>query len=87
MKDGKLGASGLAATITGLIMLVSCQVFAAHMKPEMAAKKENHRKQEEQRITPEKRKVAIDALKAERLKVYKAKKAAKQTNPVVTEIK
>lgn len=87
MKSRRLGAIGLVAIITGLITLAGGQVLAANMKPELAAKKENHRKQEEQRITPEKRKIAVDALKAERLKVYKAKQAAKHSNPDLTEIK
>lgn len=43
------------------------------MTPEMAAKVENHRKQEEQRVTHQKRTSAADSLKSERLKIYKAK--------------
>lgn len=43
------------------------------VKPDLAAKRERVRTQQEQRITPEKRKAAVDALKAERLKVYEAK--------------
>lgn len=63
----------------------------APMKPEIAAKKEMVRKQNEQRLTDDKRKAAANNLKAERMKVYKAKqlvgKAKKQNveqQPVVT---
>jgi hypothetical protein len=58
------------------------QPGAGPMKPELAAKKEMIRKQHEQRVSPAKRKVAIDALKEERLKVYRAKQAVKQAAPV-----
>jgi hypothetical protein len=51
------------------------------MTPEAAAKKENFRKQHDQRITPEKRKAAVDALKAERLRLQKAKEAVEQSQP------
>jgi hypothetical protein len=54
------------------------------MTPEMAAKAETTKKQQSQRITDQKRKAASEALKAERLKVYEAKKAAAaapQNNP------
>ena len=49
---------------------------ALPMTPELAAKKEMVRKQEQQRVTPAKRKAAAEALKAERLKVNRAKRAA-----------
>ena len=52
----------------------------APMTPELAAKKEMVRKQQEQRITPEKRKVAVEGLKAERVKIYQAKQAALKDN-------
>jgi hypothetical protein len=58
------------------------QPGAGPMKPELAAKKEMIRKQHEQRVSPAKRKVAADALKEERLKVYRAKQAVKQAVPV-----
>lgn len=77
METRKLNKIGLAVIVTALLSLAGGLAIAAQMKPELAAKKENHRKQEEQRITPEKRKVAIDALKAERIKIYKAKQANK----------
>lgn len=51
------------------------------MTPELAAKRETVRRQEEQRVTPAKRKAAAEALKAERLKVHNARKAAQQLNP------
>jgi hypothetical protein len=47
----------------------------------LAAKREMVRKQQEQRVTNEKRKAAADALKAERLKVYNAKQAAQKSTP------
>ena len=46
----------------------------------LAAKTEMVRTQQEQRITHEKRKTAAEALKAERMKVYNAKQAAKKDN-------
>jgi hypothetical protein len=51
---------------------------SAPMTPEYAAKKENHRKQQEQRITNSQRKTAAEGLKAERMKVYKAKQSVKK---------
>jgi hypothetical protein len=62
-----------------LLSVVGGFVYAAPkapMKPELAAKREMVRKQQEQRITPEKRKAAAEALKAERVKVHQAKQAA-----------
>lgn len=47
----------------------------------LAAKREMVRKQQEQRVTDEKRKAAAENLKAERLKVYNAKQAVKQSTP------
>jgi hypothetical protein len=55
--------------------------------PELAVKREMVRKQQEQRITPEKRKAAAEALKAERLRVYKAKQAVKKAPPSSDESK
>lgn len=60
---------------------------AAPMTPEVAAKRENYRKQQEQRITPEKRKAAAEALKAERIRVYNATKGAQPVTPVPPETK
>ena len=70
--------------VTALMTLSGGLAFAdkgGHMTPELAAKKEMVRKQQEQRITPEKRKAAVDALKAERIRVYQAKQAVKQSSP------
>jgi hypothetical protein len=53
----------------------------------LAAKREMVRNQQEQRITPEKRKAAVEALKAERLKVYNAKQSVKKSQPAVIDNK
>jgi hypothetical protein len=66
--------------MTALLSLAGTLALAAPMKPEQAAKREMVRKQEEQRVTPEKRKAAADNLKAERTKVYQAKQAALKNN-------
>lgn len=67
------------------VFSLSCgQAFAATINaatPALDAKRENFRKQDEQRITQDKRKAAAEALKAERLKVYNAKQAVKQSQP------
>ena len=55
--------------------------------PYLAAKREMVRNQQEQRITPEKRKAATEALKAERLKVYNAKQAVKKSQPAAIDNK
>ena len=74
--------------MTLLLSLAGGLAFAdAPMTPELAAKKENIRKQVEQRITPEKRKAAAEALKAERLKVHQAQQAVQQPTPVTTDRK
>jgi hypothetical protein len=73
----------MTVIMTVLLSLAGGFAFAngsAPMKPELAAKKENFRKQHEQRITPEKRKAAVEGLKAERMKIYKAKQAALNDN-------
>jgi hypothetical protein len=91
MKNRKFSTIGMAAMMTVLLCLASGITFAAKegapMTPDLTAKRENFRKQHEQRITPEKRKSAADALKAERLKVFRAKRAVKQAAPVTSEIK
>lgn len=61
---------------SALLSLPVTFAAAAPLTPELAAKREMVRKQQEQRITPEKRKKAVEALKAERIKIYKAKQAA-----------
>lgn len=84
MKNRNVGSIALLVTMTALLSLAGGFAIAADsapLTPEYAAKKENFRRQNEQRITPEKRKAAADALKAERLRVYRAKQAVKQTKP------
>jgi hypothetical protein len=79
MKKRKFGTIALVVMMTLLLSLAGGFAYAAPkapMKPELAAKREMVRKQQEQRITPEKRKAAAEALKAERVKVYQAKQAA-----------
>jgi hypothetical protein len=90
MKSRNLSTRVMIVLMTVLLSLAGGLAVAAKdkpMKPELAAKKENFRKQNEQRITPEKRKSAVDALKAERLKIYQAKQASKQSNRVNTDNK
>jgi len=90
MKNRKLGIFSITAMMTVLLLLagaLACAADHAPMTPEFAAKKENFRKQHEQRITPEKRKAAADALKAERLRVYQAKQAVKHSKPLKLENK
>jgi hypothetical protein len=80
----KLSSVGVGVILTGLLSMSGGLVLAqegAPMTPELAAKKEMVRKQEEQRVTPAKRKAAAEALKAERLKVHQAREAAKQQDP------
>lgn len=84
MRGQKFRKIGMVAMIAMLMSLTGQLAFAADekpMKPEVAAKKENFSKQHDQRITPEKRKAATEALKAERLRVHKAKEAVKQSQP------
>lgn len=77
--------------MTALLLSHPCsQALAANgnqMSPELAAKREMVRKQQEQRITHEKRKAAAEALKAERLRVYRAKQAVQQSNPPENKLK
>ena len=90
MRNRKLSTSVLVVMITGMLSLAGGLALAADsapMTPELAAKKETVRKQHDQRITPEKRKAAAEALKAERLKIYKARQAAKQSTPDTTDSK
>lgn len=90
MKNRTFSSIALAVMMTVLLSLAGGLAFAAPgapMTPELAAKKENHRKQQQQLITSDKRKAAAEALKAERLKVYNAKQAVKQSSPATPEIK
>lgn len=77
----------LLVTMTLLLSAAGGLAFAAPMKPELAAKREMVRKQEAQRITPDKRKAAAEALKAERMKVHQARQAVQQSTPVTTDKK
>jgi hypothetical protein len=90
MKIRKLGTIVMSLMITVLLSLAGGFAFAANsppMTPELAAKREMVRNQQQQRITPEKRKAAVEALKAERLKIYNARKAHKQAIPATTDSK
>lgn len=89
-KNRNLGSISLVTLIAGLLALSGAIVIAADhapLTPELAARKEMVRKQQEQRITPEKRKAAVEALKAERLKINKARQAAHQHTPVTSDNK
>lgn len=83
MKKRKFSTSVMVVMMTVLLSLAGGLALAAKdkpLKPELAAKREMVRQQEEQRVTPEKRKTATAALKAERRKVYRAKKAVEKLN-------
>lgn len=85
MRNRNLGFIAVAVTVTGLLSLAGGFALAAEqapLTPEYAAKKENYRRQKEQQITPEKRKAAAEALKAERLRIYKAKQAVRHSKPI-----
>lgn len=57
----------------------------APMKPELAAKNEMVRKQQEQRISKEQRATATNGLKAERLRILRAKQLNRKSNPNATD--
>jgi len=85
MKNRNYGSIARLLTMTVLLSLaggLACAAENAPMTPEYAARHENTRKQQNQRITDKQRKAAADALKAKRLEVYKAKQAVKQSKPV-----
>jgi len=87
MKNRKFSIFGSAVMMTALLWLAGGLVSATGktpMTPELAAKKEMVRKQQAQRVTPEKRKAAAAALKAERLKVYQARQKAQPSAPAAT---
>lgn len=87
MKNQKLGTIAMVVMITVLPSFSGGLAFAVNsvpMTPELAAKMETTRKQQEQRITPEKRKAAAEALKAERVKVYQARQAVQTADPLNT---
>lgn len=84
MKKRRLSSMATALVAAGLVAGGGGYALAAPgdpMTPEMAARMEMVRKQREQRITPEKRKAAAEALKAERIKVYQAKQARLNSKP------
>ena len=76
----------LAVIMTVLLTAggIACAAEKIPMTPEYAAKHENVRKQKDQRITNDQRKLAAERLKAERIKVYNAKQAAKGAAPSKT---
>jgi len=80
---------GMALLLTGVLSTAGLAIAgeSAPLTPELAAKREMVRKQQQQRITPEKRKAAAEALKAERLKVYKARQAVQNSAPVANDSK
>ena len=98
MNNQKLGSIVTAAMLTASLSLAGGLAFAGdgdhkkpaagqQMSPHLAAKREMVRKQQAQRVTPEKRKAAAEALKAERLKVYNAKQAVKKSQPAALDNK
>lgn len=90
MKNRTLRTIALSLMIPVLLSLVGGLAFAAErttLTPELAAKREVVRKQQKQRVTSKQRKTAAEALKAERLKIYKARQEAQQLNPSPTNFK
>lgn len=90
MKKRTLNSIGMAVLMTGVLSWsggLAVGAERAPMTPELAAKREMVRKQQEQRITPEKRKAAVQALKAERIKIYNARQAAQKLAPGGTDDK
>lgn len=70
-----------AAMIAILLSLTSIELYAAGkpnrpMTPEVAAKRENFRKQQEQRVTQPQRDAASKSLKDKRREILRAKKRA-----------
>lgn len=83
MKSAKLTRITTALLLTLLVSSTAQFAIAARekpMTPEVAAKMENVRKQREQRVTDKQRKEAANNLKAERLKVYRAKQLVNKSN-------
>jgi hypothetical protein len=74
MKIHKFSSIALGVVLSGVLPLSGLALAedAQPLTPELAAKREMVRKQQDQRITPEKRKAAAEALKAERLKIHQA---------------
>ncbi len=67
----------LTAAILALSSSFALVAHCGQLSPKHAAKREMVRKQQEQRVTPEKRKAAAEALKEERRRIYNAKQAIK----------
>jgi hypothetical protein len=86
MRTLTIGTIVFAVSVTGLLSVSAGNAYAGKngpLTPELAAKREMVRKQQAQRITSEKRRTAAEALKAERLKIYNARQAAKGSPPAV----
>jgi hypothetical protein len=81
MKIRKASFSAVFFMTATMLSLSAGFVLAAPLTPEMAAKVQVTRKQESQRITQDKKTAAAEALKAERVKVYQARQAVKQSAP------
>lgn len=81
MKNRKHSFSATLVVVTALLPPAGGLALAAPLTPELAAKREMVRQQQEQRVTPAERKTAVDWLKAERLKIYNARQAALKSNP------
>lgn len=80
----RLKKGTVAMVVTLALSVAAGGAFGAGetpMTPELAAKSEMVRKQEEQRISPQQKKAAAEALKAERTRVYNAKQAVQKMNP------
>lgn len=82
MKNRKLSTFAIVLMMSVLLSLTDSPVFAAPLTPENAARRENHRKQKAQQITQPQRKAAAEALKAERTRIYTAKKSVRHTKPL-----
>lgn len=90
MKIRKLNSLRIIVVAVAVLSLaggIACADNTKPMKPEVAAKKESVRQQREQRVTDDQRKTAATSLKAERLKVYKAKQLVKKSKPEKIETK
>ena len=90
MKKCRLSTTGMLVMMTVLLSLADGFAVAAGnapMTPELATKREMVRKQQEQRITNDKRKTAAAALKVERVKIYNARHEAQKLTPATTGLK
>ena len=87
MKNQKTRTMQTIVTLTVVLSLAGLPTFSAAtttLTPALAAKKEMVRNQRDQRITDEKRKAAAAALKAERIKVHRARLETQQVAPSAT---